>query len=168
MRTIEEVRKHLSEVVYNDIEVRAFIAGFVRGQGLCENWDKPLDFAEYEERDFTDFFAWWDKAEEEEKVKKSSCDFESWVETFIKDEENMDFSRFIIEYDPEYIEKRMKEMNNKAKNERDKALKKLDETEQYFENEIEKMTNPDMRTLAKGFLDFAKELKEEIKKDTSV
>lgn len=167
MRTIEEVRKHLSEVVYNDIEDRAFIAGFVRGQGLCENWDKPLDFAEYEERDLTDFFSWWDKAEEEEQEEdKKPLDIESLIDSIVKDAEKngLKVSRFTIEEDAEELEEKLKEMNNKAKIERDKALAELDKTEKELEEKIESMSDPKLQKLAKSFLGFAKELKEEAKK----
>lgn len=170
MRTIEEVRKHLSEVVYNDIEDRKFIVGFLMGQGIWENWDKPMDFAEYEEHDLTDFFAWWDKAleeEEEEEAEEKSFDIESLIDAIIKDAESngIKVSRFTIEEDAEELEEKLKEMNNKAKIERDKALAELDKAEKELEEKIEKISDPKLQKMAKSFLRFAKELKEKAKKE---
>lgn len=129
MRTLEEVRKHLSEVVYNDMEDRRFIVGFLMGQGIWENWDKPMDFAEYEEHDLTDFFAWWDKAEEEEEARKKLIQF---------NEEN-------------------KEIKKKCISEMDAALKELEEKANCT-------TDPKLQKVASCFLEFAKELRKEVKK----
>lgn len=168
MRTLEEVRKHLSEVVYNNVEDRAFIAGFLRGEGLYENWDNPLDFAEYEENDLTDFFAWWDKAneEDEEEEKETPFNIESLIDYIVKDAESngIKVSRFTIEEDADELEYKLKKLNEKSKKERDDALAELDKAEKELEKKIESMSDPKLQKLAKSFLGFAKELKEETKK----
>lgn len=164
MRTIEEVRKHLSEVVYNNVEDRSFILGFLIGEGILGNSDSPIEFAEHEQCGLTDFFAWWDKADEEEEEKK--LDIESLIDAIIKDVKSngIKVSRFTIEEDSEELECKLKEINNKAKKERDDALAELDKTERELEEKIEKISDPGLQQLAKSFLVFAKELKEKAKK----
>lgn len=167
MRTIEEVRKHLSEVVYNDVEERAFIVGFLKGKGILKNEDKPLDFAQYEENDLTDFFAWWNKTEEEdEEEKEKPFNIESLIDAIVRNAESngIKVSRLTIEEDADELECKLKELNEKTKRERDEALAKLDKTEKELEEKIESISNPDLQNLAKSFLIFAKELKEEAKK----
>lgn len=164
MRTIEEVRKHLSEVVYNNVEDRSFILGFLIGEGILGNFDSPIEFAEHEERGLTDFFAWWDKADEEEEEKQ--LDIESLIDAIIKDAKSngIKVSRFTIEEDAEELECKLKETNNKAKKEREDALVELDKTVRELEENIEKISDPGLQKLAKSFLVFAKELKEKAKK----
>lgn len=164
MRTIEEVRKHLSEVVYNDVEDRSFILGFLMGEGILGNFDSPIEFAEHEQCDYADFLAWWDKADEEEEEKQ--LDIESLIDAIVKDAESngIKVSRFTIEEDSEELECKLKEINNKAKKERDDALAELDKTERELEEKIEKISDSGLQQLAKSFLVFAKELKEKAKK----
>lgn len=166
MRTLEEVRKHLSEVVYNDMEDRKFIIGFLMGQGIWQNWDKPMDFAEYEEHDLTDFFAWWDKAEEED-VEEEKYSFESWVHSVIKDAGNMKFSRFILEDETKEVREALEQLNNETKERGKKCIAEMDAALKELEGLVNCTTNPRLQKVGSCFLEFAKELKKEVEEKTN-
>lgn len=149
MRTIEEVREHLEKTGYKSEDMNKIFSFLQKRYPMEELAIQSNDL------NYGSFLEWYFEEEKEEKL------FEIiYLDSAIKDVKN---SKYTTRKECEDIESRIK-----AKKELDKALKDLDETEQYFEMEIEKMTNPDMKNLAKGFLEFAKGLKEEIKKDTSV
>lgn len=166
MRTIEEVRKHLSEIVYNNVEDRAFIAGFLKGEGLYENWDKPLDFAEYEENDLTDFFAWWDKAnEEDEEGDEEKSDLESMVEAAMKNLESKGFKVDCIKIEQdEEVESAFEKVYNECQKKRQAALNDIDKNIKELQTRVESISDPKLKQLAMLFLGLAKELKEKAKK----
>lgn len=142
MRTIEEVREHLEKTGYKSEDMNKIFSFLQKRYPMEELAIQSNDL------NYGSFLEWYFEEEKEEKL------FEIiYLDSAIKDVKN---SKYTTRKECEDIESRIK------------AKKELDETEQYFEMEIEKMTNPDMKNLAKGFLEFAKGLKEEIKKDTSV
>lgn len=158
MRTLEEVREHLKFVCYNDEADKYAIIGFLVGKGLFEGKSGEIEFASPEENTFGDFMEWF-KNEEEEKYS-----FESWMDSVIKDAENMEFSRFMLEDEPEESRETLVQFCKEIKEKKKKCIAEMDAALKELEEKANCTTDPKLQKVASCFLEFAKELREEVKK----
>lgn len=76
MRTLEEVKKHLESVCYNDEADKFAIIGFLLGKGLLKGESGEIDFASPEENTFVDFIEWFDNKEEKEEKREIDSEIE--------------------------------------------------------------------------------------------
>lgn len=159
MRTIEEVKKHLSEVVYNDAEDRTFIIGFLIGKGLLDTEDRvDIEFAEHEQCDYADFLSWWDR-NNEEAVDNEVDKIISEVEELLK---KKGYTFMAVNDEPS--DTVCKAALDFCKEQKMMALEEFEKNEAALEESIKGLTNKKAKSIAERLLSFSKELKEEFKK----
>lgn len=160
MRTLEEVREHLSRVVYYDDADKNAIIGFLFGKGLLHKEDEPLDFVEPDKHEIDDFIDWF----EESKEDKKTLDLELLIDDLLKETVLKESDKMGIEVTRLTLSDEFNKLNEKAKKERDAALDELDKAEKELEEKVGTISDPKLKQLAELFIGFAKELKEEAKK----
>lgn len=157
MRTIEEVKKHLETVYYGCEVDRYGIIGFLAGKGIITS-NAELRFMNPKINTMSGFISWFED-EEHEAVDNEADKIISEIEELLK---KKGFTSITINAEPS--DEVCKTALDFCKEQKMMALEELERSEKQLEEKIADMSDERMKGMATKILNFAKELKEEVKK----